>query len=73
MKTCNYCKEPHSGLGAEHLKCALRHPHWALLGWFFYLAGGFFCLLGFISLGIEDMIKIRVSKDGEEWPIGKNS
>ena len=38
MRKCIYCGKPLKiNLGAEHMRCALRHPLLSLQGWFWFL------------------------------------
>ena len=56
MRKCIFCGKPLKlKLGAEHIKCALRHPYLSLAGWVLYI---------FSFRGAEEKIKNRIRKKG---------
>lgn len=57
---CIYCNQPYDGPGAEHLRCALKHPHISLMGWFLWLAGFVFPA----ARKAKESLKDRIHKSG---------
>ena len=59
MKKCIYCGEPLKiNFGAEHLRCALKHPHLSLVGWSLFLLGYVFPSVRKTEEKIKEKIKI---------------
>jgi LSD1 subclass zinc finger protein len=60
---CIYCGQPLKlKIGAEHIRCALKHPHLSVAGWTCYLIGWIIPS----ARDAEEKIKDRVREKGKK-------